>query len=115
MGERRRLDRIEFARRNRQNPSEAEHRLWQYLRRRQVHHRRFRRQHPIGRYTADFACLELRLVIEVDGDQHADMVRYDCKRDIDFERRGWRVIRIGSWDVLENIEGVMEAIAKECE
>ena len=112
---RRRLDRVDFARRNRQNPSQAERVLWSQLRQRQVHDRRFRRQHPIGQYFADFACVELKLIVEVDGDQHGEQARYDRSRERELERRGWRVLRFGTLEVLENLEGVMELISTACE
>ena len=111
----RRLDRIDFARRSRQNPSQAEQVLWQRLRMRQVHGRRFRRQHPIGRYFADFACVELKLVIEIDGDQHDAREVYDRSRDSALLRKGWQVLRFGTWDVLENLDGVMEVILDACQ
>jgi len=60
-----------LARGLRRNPTEAEQRLWSRLRRRQLDGVRFRRQVPLGRYIVDFACLSARLVIEIDGGQHA--------------------------------------------
>ena len=56
----------------RQNPTDAERKLWAHLRLRQVHGHKFRRQRPIGPYIVDFVCLEERLVIEVDGSQHLE-------------------------------------------
>ena len=72
----------ERARALRKNMSDAEWKLWQSLRRGQIEGYRFRRQHPIGPYTADFVCLEKRLIIEVDGGQHAEemQIEHDAKR-----------------------------------
>lgn len=66
----------------RARPSSAEHQLWQHLRRKTVHGHRFRRQFPLGPYFADFCCLPVRLVIEVDGDHHAEpqQVLHDVRR-----------------------------------
>ncbi len=56
-------------------PTDAEHRLWQYLRNRQLEGCKFRRQHPFGDYILEFACLHRKVVIELDGGQHADNVQ----------------------------------------
>ena len=71
---------------------------------------RFRRQAPIGKYIADFACYEPKLIIELDGGQHANRIDYDDQRSLFLEKRGFKVIRFWNNDVIENIEGVLEAI-----
>ena len=71
---------------------------------------KFRRQHPIGRYIADFACPAYRLVIELDGSQHAKRNEDEMERTAELTRRGWRVIRFWNNEVLENTPGVIEAI-----
>ncbi len=76
---------------------------------------RVRRQHPIGRYIADFAVPARKLVIEVDGSQHATAVARDNARTRKLEARGWRVIRFWNSDVTSNLEGVLETIAAEIE
>jgi very-short-patch-repair endonuclease len=91
-------------------PTDAEHRLWQYLRNRQLEGCKFRRQHPFGDYILDFACLERKVVVELDGGQHADNVRYDSARTSYLERCGYRVLRFWNNEVFENIEGVVEVI-----
>ena len=87
--------------------------MWSILRSRQLAGCKFRRQVPIDRYFADFACLETRLVVELDGGQHVEQADYDAERTRALETRGWRVLRFWNNDVLENIEGVAEAILAE--
>jgi very-short-patch-repair endonuclease len=94
----------------RNQPTEAEHRLWQYLRRRQLDGCRFRRQHPFGDDILDFACLERKLVVELDGSQHLDNARYDVSRTARLERAGFVVLRFWNNDVFGNIEGVVDVI-----
>jgi len=72
---------------------------------------KFRRQHPIGPYVADFASVEARLVIEVDGDTHVKA--YDIHRDVWMHVRGWRVMRIVLSEIDEDLDAVVEAIAIE--
>jgi very-short-patch-repair endonuclease len=74
---------------------DAEVILWSRLRRQAVSGRSFRRQHPIGPYIADFACLSLRLVIEVDGESHcsAQELAYDARRTAYMKSRRWEVLR----------------------
>jgi BirA family biotin operon repressor/biotin-[acetyl-CoA-carboxylase] ligase len=67
-----RLEPKDFARRLRQEMTDAERRLWSRLRRHAMGGAHFRRQHPLGKYVLDFVCLEASLVIEVDGSQHAE-------------------------------------------
>jgi very-short-patch-repair endonuclease len=67
-------------------------------------------QHPVGRYVVDFACLSVRLAIEVDGSQHARTKLRDGQRDAFLAQEGFRVLRFWNNEVLGNIEGVMERI-----
>lgn len=92
--------------------TEAEVILWSRLRRKAVHGRSFRRQHPIGPYIADFACRSARLVIEVDGATHSTdhEIAYDKKRDEYMTARGWRVFRISNMDVYRNLDDVLDVI-----
>ena len=100
------------AKRLRGNPTEAEKHLWLFLRRRQLDGYRFRRQAPIGPYIVDFACFAKRLVVEVDGGQHARAVERDTARTRWLESKGFRVLRFWNNDVLENTVGVVEAIRR---
>ena len=71
---------------------------------------KFRRQHVIGPYVADFYCAAASLVIELDGDSHDDQVKYDAERTKYMEDQGIKVVRYTNGDVLENLEGVVEDI-----
>jgi len=99
------------ARALRKSMTEAEKRLWSILRNRQVDGLKFRRQHPIGSYVADFACFEHRLVIEADGGQHNESIG-DEKRTEALNAAGWRVLRFWNSDILENLEGVRAMIVE---
>jgi very-short-patch-repair endonuclease len=83
------------------------------LRNRQLGGFKFRRQVPIGRYFADFACLGARLVVELDGSQHHDRADYDAARTRELEACGWRVMRFDNYDALTNAVGVGDAILIE--
>jgi very-short-patch-repair endonuclease len=104
-----------FACHLRRNQTDAERRLWRHLRSRRLLALRFRRQHPIGPYFADFACLELRLVIELDGRQHADPrgLERDRVRTAALEERGYEVIRFWNNDVLRVTQAVLATIARQ--
>lgn len=97
------------ARRLRANATDAEALLWSRLRNRQIGSAKFRRQMPIGPYVADFTCLDLRLIVEVDGGQHGGDA--DAERTAFLEAQDFKVIRFWNHDVLGNIDGVLEAIA----
>ena len=71
---------------------------------------KFRRQHPIGPYFADFACIARKLVIEIDGDHHAFQVEADARRSAAMEREGWRILRFWANHVVANREGVWAEI-----
>ncbi|MGK9053843.1 endonuclease domain-containing protein [Neorhizobium petrolearium] len=97
------------ARSLRQSDNDAEARLWSELRGRRLNGFKFVRQFPIGPYFADFACRETRLVIEVDGSQHADN-RYDRERDRFMNADGWSIVRFWNVDVLIDLAPVLETI-----
>ena len=69
----------------------------------------------IGSYIADFVCIERKLIVELDGGQHAERKTYDEKRDAFLAAQGFRVIRIWNIDLMENIDGVMEMVLGELE
>ena len=100
----------ERARQLRKNPTDAERLLWNHIRRRQLGGYRFRRQHPIGPYIADFLCFERRLIVEIDGSQHYKQTDYDSRRTAWLESQSFTVIRFWDNQVLREIESVKEAI-----
>lgn len=105
-----------YARANRKAPSTAENLLWQrILRNRQFNGYKFLRQKPIGPYIADFYCAELKLVIEVDGDNHAEQPDYDAKRTFFLESQGLRVLRYANRDILNHLPGVYEHLQTQLE
>jgi very-short-patch-repair endonuclease len=73
---------------------------------------KFRRQHPLGNYVADFACLDPKLIVELDGSQHADQAEYDARRDAFFEERGFEVLRFPSDVPFTNLEGLLFAVSE---
>lgn len=95
--------------------TDAESLLWQRLRYKQVNGHRFRRQHPIEGFVADFVCIESKLVIELDGGQHQEQVAYGAQRAVVLQAQGWRVLRFWNNDVLSNIEGILSEIEDELE
>ena len=103
--------RIRRARRLRHDASDVENRLWFRLRSRQVAGAKFRRQEPIGPYFVDFCCVEAKLVIELDGGQHAERRSQDEMRSEFLRRAGYRILRFWNSDVVENLDAVLERIA----
>jgi len=101
---------ISRARELRKRSTNAEKKLWSYLRLRQIAGHKFRRQQPIGKYIADFACLEKKLVVEVDGGQHSEPIAYDEDRTMWLESQGYRVLRFWNNEVLKEIEIVLDVI-----
>jgi len=90
--------------------TDAESRLWYHLRSRRFLGLKFRCQHILQGYIVDFICLERKVVIELDGGQHADQKAYDDHRTRVLEKDGFKVIRFWNNDVLNNLEGVLETI-----
>ena len=98
----------------RHNMTDAERVMWSRLRSCQLNGHKFRRQHPFGDFILDFVCLEVKLVIEIDGGQHNDSTQ-DVVRDQVLENSGFRVMRFWNNQVLNEIESVVEAIWLELE
>jgi very-short-patch-repair endonuclease len=90
--------------------TDAERKLWFALKDRRFQGLKFRRQVPVGPYIADFLCFDLRLVLEVDGGQHAESMR-DAERDRWLADNGFRTFRFWNNDVLFNLDGVPRTIA----
>ena len=102
-----------FARNLRNNATPAERLLWQQLRLLKLEGHHFRRQVPIDKFIADFACHSAKLIIELDGGQHGDAVDYDAERTKTLESHGYRVIRFWNNDVFQALEGVVDNIRYE--
>ena len=96
-----------LARQNRKNPTKAESKIWnEVLRMRNFSRYKFLRQKPLAGYIVDFYCSELRLVIEIDGDSHAEAIEYDDERTRVLNALGLTVVRYTNDNILENIDGV---------
>jgi very-short-patch-repair endonuclease len=102
----------ERARQLRREQTDAERKLWARLRARQLCGHKFRRQFVIGPFIMDFCCFERRLVVELDGGQHASQPDADRRRSEFLLSRGYRVLRFWDNEVFENIDGVTEQIAQ---
>ncbi len=102
-----------FARENRQPQTEAEEKLWQEVRNSKLGVK-FRRQHAIGTYIADFICLEKKLIIEVDGESHNVSKEYDESRTAVLNKFGFKVIRFTNKEIVNNIQEVIASIKVEC-
>ncbi len=100
-----------FARAMRADATTPEHRLWQALRVRQLAGLKFKRQVPLDSYILDFVCFEARLIIELDGSQHAES-RRDAVRDKHFERQGFATLRFWNDEILDSLDAVCLAITR---
>ena len=98
-----------FARTLRRAMTDGERLLWKKLRGEQLDVK-FRRQHPLGSYVADFACLAPRLIIEIDGSQHADQQAYDAKREAFFKSQGFELMRFPANLPFSDLQSMVEAI-----
>jgi len=96
----------------RREQTESERILWMRLRDRRLSGFKFRRQHKIGPYFADFACTEVGVVIELDGSQHLDQVGYDVVRPQFLQSQGYRVLRFWNDEVLLRMDDVLEEILR---
>jgi very-short-patch-repair endonuclease len=95
----------------RREPTDAERKMWQLLRRRQFGAFKLRRQEKLGRFIVDFVCFGSMLIIELDGGQHAQST-YDHRRDAWLKSRGFRILRFWNAEVLANAGGVQYGIAR---
>ncbi len=93
---------IEFAKSQRARANEFSSTVWQWLRNRQCHGQKFRREFPIPPYTADFCCVELQLIIEIDGEPHTTAAgrAHDASRDQFLKELGYEVLRVPGYGVL---------------
>lgn len=106
---------IKFARFERATANEFSRTIWQWIRNRQIYNQKFRREYPIPPYTADFCCVELKLILEVDGAGHFTQAgkKRDRERDAFLDRNGYRVVHIAGYEVLREGELVLERIVRE--
>ena len=98
----------------RKQPTDVEAILWNKLRARQAEGVKFRRQQPIENFILDFVSFEKRIVVELDGGQHAENRDKDIQRDRFFSENGFEVLRFWNNDVIENLDGVLEVIRQKC-
>jgi len=105
-------DRTEFARSQRAYANEFASIMWQQLRNRNCGGMKFRREYPIAPYTVDFCCLELKLIVEIDGKGHLTPQGqiHDQRRDKFLAERGFRVLRIPGYQVVKNLPKVIELV-----
>jgi very-short-patch-repair endonuclease len=103
-----------FAMALRKKSTDVENLLWNKLRGKQVEGLKFRRQQAIDHYIVDFVCLQKRVIIELDGGQHALEGCKDSERDNSLRKNGFEVVRFWDNEVLQNIEGVLEVIRSKC-
>ena len=105
---------VDLARRLRRRPTRAEGILWPCLRNRRTTGAKFRRQHPLGRYIADFYCQDARLVIELEGGVHDTAVQaeYDAIRQEELEQRGVKVLRIRNAEVINDLPATLQRIVE---
>ncbi len=108
---------FEFAKDLRNNPTEAESYLWNFLCGNKILNVRFKRQHPIFYFVADFYCHQAKLIIEVDGGYHKipGQYEYDINRDVELEQFGLKVLRFTNERVFTDTERVIEEITQEVE
>ena len=106
-----------FSRENRKQSTKAEEILWTHIRDRKLHGFKFRRQHPIDDFIADFYCHECKLIIEIDGGYHnaIEQRQYDDGRTYELKELEIKVIRFTNREVLENIGFVLDKIGVICQ
>lgn len=104
----------QFARNLRNNPTDVERLLWKKLKSSQVEGIKFRRQQVIEDFIVDFVSFEKKIVIELDGGQHAETIEKDKRRDDCLIMNGYKVLRFWDNEVIQNMEGVLEVIRTSC-
>ena len=103
---------LRHAKRMRHHPTEAETQLWRQLRAGRLCAYKFKRQQPIGRFIVDFVCFEARLVVELDGGQHAQHLVQDEVRTQWLQSQGFKVLRFWNDEALCDVQGVLEEILR---
>ncbi len=100
----------------RRQSTDTEQVLWKYLKAKRLNGFKFKRQQAIGKYIVDFVCFERKIIIELDGGQHAqeEQMRKDQERDNWFKRQGYEVLRFWDNEVLKNTREVLEIILEKC-
>ncbi len=106
------MDKKEFRRTLRKNMTDAERILWNVIRNRKLEGRKFRRQHSIDKYTVDFFCLQEKLIIELDGENHNNVgsEQYDYNRNEELKMVGYRVLRFKNEEIYLHLEEVLNEI-----
>ena len=99
-----------MARENRNNPTEAEEKLWQAIRKRKINGYKFLRQKPVRHFILDFYCSQLMLGIEVDGSSHIEKMEYDRQRDLILQYHGIRILRFTNEEVKKDFTRVLRKI-----
>ncbi len=112
MGSQQTPNTTERARKLRATQTSAESLLWQRLRGRKLGGLKFRRQHPLNPFIVDFACIEKRFIVELDGEYHEHIYERDQRRQQQLEADGWQVVRFSNADVLGDVESVAISIAR---
>ena len=107
------ITKTQFAKELRQNPTNAEKLFWWHVSNRQFQGAKFKRQVPMGNYIVDFVCHDMKVIVELDGGQHALQEQQDRMRTNELQNQGYQVIRYWNNDVLSNIEGVMKNLAEQ--
>lgn len=102
---------LKIAKSLRSGMTDAEKKLWFYLRANRFEGIKFVRQKPIGPYVVDFCCCNKKLIVELDGGQHEQQITYDARRTAFLNGEGYRVIRFSDTDALKNTMTVLEQIA----
>jgi very-short-patch-repair endonuclease len=107
---------IPLAKNLRKRTTDTEQLLWRHLKAKHFGGLKFRRQQPIGTYIVDFVCFEKKIIVELDGGQHAlsAEMQNDSRRDQWFEEQGYRVLRFWDNEVVANTQGVLEVILTYC-
>src|SRR5262245_55876455 len=105
----------EFARDQRAAANEFARAVWQWVRNRKICRQKFRREYPLPPYTADFCCVELKLILEIDGADHFTEAGRECDRvrDEALGSQGYRVVRIAGFDVLREPQRVLQCIEEQ--
>jgi len=98
------------ARELRQSQTDAEKVMWHHLKAKRFHGLKFKRQHPVGPFIADFICIEAGLIVEIDGSQHCENAK-DEQRTAFLNKQGYQVVRFWNNDVLKNTEAVLSSLS----